>query len=122
MTKTIETYIDDIRILGEEHLQIVQTIRQLVKDTINPLAEEIKYGGILFSSGVHFGGVFAYKSHVSLELSQGAHIKDLDGFLEGDGKYRRHIKLRNCSDIIEKKLPNYIRLALEAASKAALEK
>lgn len=119
MTKSVEALLADIRLLGEEQFQIVEAVRTLMKKTIQPLAEEVKYGGIIFASGPHFGGVFAYKEHVSVEFGHGAAIKDPDGFLEGGGKGRRHIKLKSINDISAKKLANYLPQALEAAKSAA---
>ena len=119
MAKTVQELLDDTRLLGEEQFQIVEAVRALARENIKPLAEELKYGGILFSSGVSFCGVFAYKEHVSVEFSSGAKIPDKHGFLEGSGKVRRHIKLRVVRDIATKKLATYFLLALEAANGGA---
>ena len=119
MAKSVQTLLEDIRLLGEEQFKIVEAVRALVKKTFKPMSEEVKYGGILFSSGVHFGGVFAYKEHVSVEFGHGAKIIDTDGFLEGAGKGRRHIKLSTVNDISGKKLAKYLPLALEAAKAGA---
>jgi hypothetical protein len=119
MSKTVEALLGDIRLLGEEQFQIVEQVRALAKKTFKPLAEEIKYGGILFASGHPFGGVFAYKEHVSVEFSHGAKISDTDGFLEGSGKGRRHIKLRTVGGIKAKKLAKYMQLAFAAAAAGA---
>ena len=119
MAKSVQTLLEDIRLLGEEQFKIVEAVRALVKKTIKPMSEEVKYGGILFSSGAHFGGVFAYKEHVSVEFGHGAKIKDTEGFLEGAGKGRRHIKLSTVNDISDKKLAKYLPLALEAAKGGA---
>lgn len=119
MPKTIDALLEDIRLLGEEQFRIVEEVRALAKRTIKPLKEEVKYGGILFSSGHAFGGVFAYKDHVSVEFSQGARIKDSEAVLEGSGKVRRHIKLKAVSEIKTKKLAVYLALAHEAAAGGA---
>lgn len=118
MTNTVQALVRDFRLLGEAQFQIVEEVRSLVKKTIQPLTEEVKYGGLVFTSGVQFGGVFAYKAHVSVEFSHGASIKDSAGLLEGAGKGRRHIKLRTVSDILDKKLADYLPLAFEAAKSA----
>ena len=118
-TKSIDALIEDIRILSEERYATVQAVRALVKSSIKPLAEEVKYGGILFSSGVHFGGVFAYKDHVTVEFGSGAAITDDLGHLEGSGKQRRHIKLASVASIKAKQLAVYLPLALGAAKSAA---
>lgn len=115
MAKTVHALLEDIRLLGHNQFQVVEAVRALVKANVEPLSEEVKYGGILFSCGVPFGGVFAYKEHVSVEFGHGAMIKDELGFLEGKGKGRRHIKLRNLDDISTKQLGRYLCPALVAA-------
>lgn len=117
--KTIEALLEDIRFLSEERYTTVQAVRALVRQTIQPLAEEVKYGGILFASTVQFGGVFAYKEHVSVEFSHGAAIADAQGLLEGGGKLRRHLKLHCPDDVTTKNLSEYLPLALAAAQDAA---
>lgn len=87
----------------------------MVKKDFKAVEEEVKYGGVLFSSGVQFCGVFAYKEHVSVEFGKGASISDAFGFLEGSGKGRRHLKLKCLGDIQNKKLAQYLPLALQAA-------
>jgi hypothetical protein len=52
-------------------------------------------------------------------FSCGAKIADALGFLEGNGKGRRHIKLQSIAQINEKKLAEYLTLALQAAQKEA---
>jgi hypothetical protein len=111
--KSVDALLDDIRYINEAHYQLVQEVRALVHDLVKTVSEEVKYGGILFSSDVMFAGVFAYKEHVTVEFGQGAKIQDTFGFLEGSGKFRRHIKLKVTSDIEDRRLADYVRLALE---------
>ncbi|GAA4811010.1 hypothetical protein GCM10011365_13630 [Marinicella pacifica] len=118
-TKSLQALLSDIRLLGGEQYSIVEAVRTLVKASFPDMVEEVKYGGILFSSGVQFCGVFAYKEHVSVELSMGAKIADTYGFLEGRGKGRRHLKLFTVVDVEEKRLAHYLPLALEAAEENA---
>jgi hypothetical protein len=113
--KSVQSLLEDIRFLSEQNHEIVEAVRALVRKRFETCAEEVKYGGILFTSGVMFAGVFAYKAHVTVEFGSGAKIADPFGFLEGAGKGRRHIKLRAISEIKEKKLAEYLLLALRAA-------
>ena len=118
-TKSVQALLEDIRLLSEEGHTLVQDVRALTKKTLKSVEEEVKYGGILFSSGgVQFGGVFAYREHVSVEFGKGASITDPHGHLEGTGKGRRHIKLRTRQDIAAKHLAEYLRLGLRAAGGA----
>lgn len=116
--KSIQSFVEDIRLVSETNYEIVEAVRALVKKTFKSTSEEVKYGGILFSSGVHFCGVFAYKEHVTVEFGSGAKIKDILGYLEGSGKGRRHLKLKSVAEIGSKKLNEYLALAHRAASGA----
>lgn len=73
---------------------------------------EMKYGGILFSTNNPFCGIFSYTKHVSLEFSKGTSLSDPFNVLEGQGKFRRHIKLSAINDISEKHVHEYLILAL----------
>jgi hypothetical protein len=119
MAKTVQDLLHDIRLLGEDQFQIVAAVRQMMKQSVKNLTEEVKYGGIMFSAGTPFGGVFAYKDHVSVEFGHGAKVHDTFGFLEGNGKGRRHIKLKAIDDLAVKKLEEYIPLAVAAAKSGA---
>jgi Domain of unknown function (DU1801) len=113
--KSVQTLLEDIRLVSEQNYVIVEAVRALVQETFATSTEEVKYGGILFTAGVQFGGVFAYTAHVTVEFGSGALISDTFGFLEGAGKGRRHVKLRAFSDIKGKKLGEYLLLAVRAA-------
>ena len=113
--QSLQALLEDIRLVSEQNYEIVQAVRALVRKTFETSSEEVKYGGIVFSSGVHFGGVFAYKAHVTVEFANGAKIADTFGFLEGAGKQRRHLKLMSVAEIKDKKLAHYLPLALQAA-------
>ncbi|EXJ11323.1 MULTISPECIES: DUF1801 domain-containing protein [Nitrincola] len=113
--KTVDALLEDIHVLGVEQYALVEQVRALVSELFAPISEEVKYGGILFSSDVQFCGVFAYKKHVSVEFVSGAKIHDSLGHLEGTGKGRRHIKLYVLQDIQDKQLAHYLQLALDAA-------
>ena len=117
--RSIQLLLEDIRLVSEQNHEIVQAVRALVQKTFEKTSEEVKYGGILFTSGVQFGGVFAYKTHVSVEFGNGAKINDPFGFLEGSGKGRRHVKLMSVAQIKDKKLAQYVSLALRASKEDA---
>ena len=116
--RSVPALLEDIRFLGETQYATVQAVRALLAQLHGPaLAEEVKYGGILFAvGGVQFGGVFAYQGHVSVEFGHGARINDPFGHLEGSGKGRRHLKLRSVDDIAGKRLADYLPMALQAAA------
>jgi hypothetical protein len=117
--KSVQSLVEDIRLLSDNGYTLVQAVRSLVKQTLANVQEEVKYGGILFASdGIGFGGVFAHKQHVSIEFGHGAAIADPYGHLEGAGKGRRHLKLRTVEDIEGKQVAGYLKLAVRAAHRA----
>lgn len=94
---------------------LVEAIRQIALKAGSSIAEEIKYGGILFAGGRGFCGVFSYANHVTLEFSEGADLPDPAGLLEGKGKGRRHLKLIAIGDIEVKQVRDYIASAYAAS-------
>lgn len=117
-TDRVEKLLEDIRLLDEERFELVQALRKLVLGLDASVSEEVKYGGILFSAGKSFCGIFSYAKHVSLEFSEGASLPDEHKALEGEGKLRRHIKLAAAQDIAAKRVPAYLASAFQAATKS----
>lgn len=121
-TDRIAKLLEDIRLVNEDRFELVQALRKLILGFGDAIAEEVKYGGLLFSAGKPFCGVFSYANHVSLEFSAGAALPDKHKMLEGDGKMRRHIKLSTIQDIDSKHVRDYIALALKAAKKTEIHR
>lgn len=114
-TDKVAILLQDVKEHREDLFPIVARLRDMVLAAGPSIAEEVKYGGLLFSSGQSFCGVFPYKAHVTLEFSQGAALTDPHGFLSGDGKYRRHIKLESMQDIEARRVADYVAQAYAAA-------
>lgn len=110
-TERISKLLDDIRLLDAGRFELVQALRGIILDLDPSISEEVKYGGLLFSSGKPFCGVFSYAKHVSLEFGEGASLPDAFKVLEGAGKFRRHIKLLSVEDIRGKHVRDYLVLA-----------
>ena len=116
-TDRVEKLLQDIRLLGHERFELVQALRALILGLNASVSEEVKYGGLLFSAGKPFCGVFSYAKHVSLEFGEGAQFPDKFKVLEGEGKLRRHIKLSSVDDIPAKHVREYLLLALKMSAK-----
>ena len=110
----VEALLEDIRLVDPDQHALVSRLRAVILAVGPEVTEEVKYGGLLFSAGRPFCGVFAYRQHVSLEFSEGAGLADPGQVLEGTGKYRRHIKLRSVDDITGKQVGRYIEAAHES--------
>ena len=96
--------------------EIVQRLKAIISQ-VEPNAHlSEKYGGTIVEClprqpETQFCGIFAYKSHVSLEFTKGAALSDPERFLEGSGTYRRHLKIASLSDISGKKCEDFLRQA-----------
>lgn len=98
--KRIQGFFDDLAALKAHQFEIVRACRGLVFELSPDAEERMMYGGIMFcANSEDFGGVFASKNHVSFEFGQGNELDDPNGFLEGKGKFRRHLKLKSVKDI-----------------------
>lgn len=111
----ISRLLEDIRLLDAGRFELVQSLRELILNLDPSISEEVKYGGLLFSAGKPFCGIFSYTKHVSLEFGAGASLPDAFKVLEGEGKFRRHIKLMSAQDISGKHVREYLVLALGAS-------
>ena len=109
----VSEFIHDLQAHANDRYEIVKAIREIVLMQNSELGESIKYGGIVYQKDNELlAGIFAYKNHVSLELGKGFEIDDIYSVLEGKGKYRRHIKFHNLSDVEKKKTKYYIDAAV----------
>ena len=109
----VDNFLRDTQALSAESFETVMAIRRLFLNEKTDLAEDIKYGGVVFlESGVLIGGIFLYKHHISIEFSDGAQFSDSEGLLEGKGKLRRHLKIQNVDDIENKKAGFFVKQAL----------
>lgn len=113
----VENFLADLQFASPDKLEVIELIRSIFLSADDELTEEIKYGGLVFNlSGALIGGVFPYKEHVSIEFSNGADFPDPAGLLEGKGKKRRHLKIREIADVAAKNTNAYVVLAVTADS------
>ena len=115
----VDHFVHELQFESGARHDLVTRIRNLVLGVDDRITEELKYGGILFSAGAPFCGLFSYARHVSLEFSRGAELDDPNGVLEGDGKKRRHIKLVGQPDLFQKNLRDYVSQAFQRNQPAA---
>ena len=105
----IKRFIEDTLFIDEEKGKILVSLRNVILKISPDAQEEIKYGGLVFNVDAELiCGIFIRKKHVSLEFSFGMKMSDPDKHLEGDGKYRRHLKIFDKKDIKNKKVEFYV--------------
>lgn len=109
----VQKFLDELDLIDNEQFKILNEVREIVLDTHSKTEEKIMYGGVLFFIDTEmFSGVFAYKNHITIEFSQGFLMKDPDELLEGNGKYRRHLKLKSKEDIRNKQVAAFVEKAI----------
>jgi uncharacterized protein YdeI (YjbR/CyaY-like superfamily) len=110
-SKEVQDFLEEILATDEEKSSILKELREMVFTNFEETNEKIMYGGIMFSNqrDENWGGVFAYKNHVSFEFTEGFKLQDPNNILDGAGKKRRHIKIKSLADIEEKKVESFIK-------------
>jgi len=101
--KDVAKFLEDTKIQDNYKFEILQRLRAIAFEAFPNMDETFKYGGIMFSEIDEFGGLFLYNKHVSFEFSYGYKLTT-PLKLEGNGKYRRHLKFKELSDINKKEL------------------
>jgi len=95
----------DVDRLLAEHPPELQAIERALRATIRGefpgAVEQVDFGNklIAFGRSMKMRGllfaIIAHKSHVNLQLADGADLPDPDGLIEGSGKRIRHVKVRS---------------------------
>ncbi len=98
--------------------QITEIINEIILDLCPDFVLVPKYGGMMIEviagdEKSQIGGYFFYKARMSLEFSNGADLDDPNKYLEGGGKFRRHIKIYNANDIETKKFRTFLLQAIQ---------
>ncbi len=110
----VDQFIEDTLFLDEEKGRIILSLKAIIQKTSLNSQEEIKYGGIVYIvDGELITGIFVRKKHISLEFSFGVEMSDPKGLLEGSGKYRRHLKIMNDKDLLNKNVEFFVTQAFK---------
>ena len=106
----IEKLLEDFELVNPVLVIIMRSLRKMVRKIAPHSEEKIMYGGIIYSIPERmFCGLFLRKNHISVEFDLGYLLNDDDKYLEGKGKYRRHLKIHNEEEIIIKKVEKFIK-------------
>lgn len=96
----VDKFLKELSVSDFEKFEVISLLRRTVLDMLPDTKEAFKYGGIMFSLNDSFGGLFVSKKHVSFEFTYGYKLSS-ELKLEGNGKYRRHLKFKVKEDIVE---------------------
>lgn len=95
MNPQVTDYINS----AAERKEILQTVRQLIHESVPTVTEEFKWGKPVFRAGKDFAYFNISKAYVTLGFFDYQKLNDPTNLLEGTGKSMRHVKLRSTSDI-----------------------
>lgn len=96
-------------------IELVGTLRELVKRTDPGLVEEPKKGwnNITYRKKGVVCAISPHKAHVNLHFYKGASLPDPGGLLEGSGKALRHVKVTKPEDIHWDHIAQLVREAVQ---------
>ncbi|MDT0631634.1 DUF1801 domain-containing protein [Rubrivirga litoralis] len=84
-------------------------MREAAEDAIPDAPQAVEYGALCFLKGKRASvGIAPYTNHVSLIFDRGAEMEDPAGVLEGTGALRRHITIRDKSEIAGLPVEEYV--------------
>jgi hypothetical protein len=110
----VQRFLEEIKFIDPYKYSVLMSLREILLMNFPRSNERIMYGGIMFSIESEFySGLFHRKNHISLEFSIGFLMTDPNKFLEGKGKYRRHLKIRSNEDVLSKNVDYYVKQALQ---------
>jgi len=89
-------------------IELLESLRALVHESVNGTTEAIKWGFPVFGKIKDFAYLRHSKKHVTLGFYNIDKIDDPDNLLEGSGNTLRHIKVKSTADIDEKLLTKWL--------------
>lgn len=84
-----------------EVIATAHALRATVKSAMPDVVEQVDFGNGLLAFGRSMAmrdllfAIIPHKSHVNLQLADGADLPNADGSIEGTGKRIRHVKVRS---------------------------
>ncbi len=108
-TKAVDFYVAKVNPSLKE---IVKSLRELVKNAVPGIEEEIKWGMPVYSKNGLVCSIMSAKAHVSFIFYNGAPLPDPKGiFQKGSGKKMRYVKLTDVKQIKRALFSSWVKLA-----------
>lgn len=92
----------------EYQQEVLKTLRNLILETVPSAEEKYKWNRPVYCLEEDFAYLQITKKFVNLGFFNYHKIKDTDHLLEGTGKDMRHMKFKNCDDIDETKIKDWL--------------
>ena len=101
--KTYASFDDYLKDQVPQNQAVIGALRRFVKRVQPKLKESVKWGnGCWIGSNGPVAYVYSATGSVQFGFFYGSSLKDPRGLLEGEGKYVRHTKVRDASEIDER--------------------
>src|SRR5690554_37311 len=94
---------------SDEQRRIMETVRDLLHDSIKGIKEEIKWSRPVFNNGTDLVYFKTAKSYVTVGFFNYNKLSDPDSLLEGTGKDMRHIKIRKHEEVDKELLKRWFK-------------
>lgn len=107
---TVDDYVDSLE--GSQR-QVVERLRQLIRQELPDVTEAIKWSQPVFSGSRQIAYIKAFKNHVNLGFFQAAALDDPSGTLEVAAARMGHVKITEPADVDEDVLRALLRSAAE---------
>ena len=92
------TVTDYISKTNEDQIEILETIRNIIHETVEGVKEEIKWGFPVFVTTKDFAYLRFAKKHITLGFYNIDKIQDPDNLLVGEGNTLKHIKIKSIDE------------------------
>src|SRR6187455_2316465 len=110
--KTYASFNDYLKDQTPKNRAVIGALRRFVKRVEPTLTEAVKWGnGCWVGSNGPVAYVYSAPEYVQFGFFRGSSLKDPRGLLEGKGKYVRHTKVRQPSEIDERSFAALLRQA-----------
>jgi hypothetical protein len=103
--------IEEMKVLPQ-HQGIVAMLRELMRETAPEAREEMSYGMPVWKGRKIVAWVLPTKRDITFGFTHGAEFGDKYGLLRGVGKWARHVKISDLSQVTKAALRYYIKQAL----------
>ncbi len=85
----------------------------MILDTFPDSDEVVKWGHLVYEKDRKLCSIMVHKSHVNLQIWEGAQVDDPEQLLQGEGKSMRHVKVHSPEEV----KPDYFKFLLEQAAR-----
>jgi hypothetical protein len=110
--KTYASFNDYLKDQNPKNRAIISALRRFVQRVEPKLTETVKWGnGCWIGSKGPVAYVYSATGYVQFGFFNGSSLKDSKGLLEGKGKYVRHTKVRDASEIDERAFARLLKQA-----------